>query len=91
MDPIMEIETSEPLTPIQKWMVYYTAHLLSVVTDYPKDYGYGVEDVPEVAKQMQAAFERGSYNKEGIAIQRTCKTLGIKYTYTAINAFLKGD
>lgn len=90
-ESIMEIETSRPMTPIEKWMVVYTACLINAVTDYPKDYIYGFDQVPSVCKRMQTAFERGSYNKEGRAIQETCKNFGIKHTYQAINSFLKGE
>ena len=42
-----------------------------------------------LADRMVHAFIRGSANKDGKGIQRTCKALGIKYTYKAIFAFLK--
>ena len=44
----------------------------------------------ELAYKMMAAFEKGSANKDGKGIRRTCKALGIKHTYKAINAFLNG-
>ena len=43
----------------------------------------------DLAYKMMAAFIRGSANKDGKGIQRTCKALGIKHTYKAINEFLK--
>jgi len=44
-----------------------------------------------LAATMTEALAKGSGNKEGKGIQRTCKTLGVKYTYTAIRAYLKGE
>ena len=43
----------------------------------------------ELADKMMPALVRGSANKDGKGIQRTCKALGIKHTYKAINEFLK--
>ena len=43
----------------------------------------------ELAEKMIPAFIRGSASKDGKGIQRTCKALGIKHTYKAINEFLK--
>ena len=43
----------------------------------------------ELAERMMPALVRGSASKDGKGIQRTCKALGIKYTYKAINEFLK--
>ncbi len=42
-----------------------------------------------LAERITAAFIRKSANKEEKGIQRTCKALGIKHTYKAINDFLK--
>ena len=43
----------------------------------------------ELAEKMMPALIRGSASKDGKGINRTCKALGIKHTYKAINDFLK--
>jgi len=41
-----------------------------------------------LAEKMTSGLIKGIANKEGRGIENTCKTLGIKYTYKAIAAFL---
>lgn len=53
------------------------------------DYAYSAADLPKVIERMHAAIDRGSYNKDGHAFKATCKQLGIKHTYKAINAYLE--
>lgn len=67
----------------------YREELERVVRERPTEYAYGVDNVPVVADRMIAAMQRGSYNKDGLAFKATCKRLGIKHTYTAINAAIK--
>jgi thermostable 8-oxoguanine DNA glycosylase len=43
--------------------------------------------ISSIALKMIAALERGSYNKDSKAIKRTCKEIGIRYTYRAIREF----
>ena len=43
----------------------------------------------ELAEKMMPTLIRGSASKDGKGINRTCKALGIKHTYKAINDFLK--
>ena len=43
----------------------------------------------DLAEKMIPAFIRGSANKDGKGIQRTCKALGVKHTYKGIAEFLK--
>lgn len=54
------------------------------------DYAYSASNTTpaELARKMTLALDRGGANKEGKAIQRTCKVLGIQHTYKAIRAFL---
>ena len=68
----------------------YERQLTNAVRDYPQEYMWPVENVPVVAQKMRVAFSKGSYNKDGRAIKATCKELGIKYTYPAINSYLRG-
>lgn len=68
----------------------YEEELNKAVRQYPDDYAFPPSKVPEVVERMKAAFLRQSYNKDGQAIKATCKQLGIKYTYKAINEFIQG-
>lgn len=73
---------------LQCFMEVYGPALLFEVQTNPDEYGYPETEVPKVVERMRAAFERGSYNHDGKAIKATCKFLGIKYTRTAIEAFI---
>ena len=66
----------------------YRKNLLRAVLEHPSEYSWPAEDVPLVAARMEAAVLRGSHNKDGYAFKQTCKELGIKHTYKAIDAFL---
>ena len=67
--------------------VYHQA-LADAVAQYPNEYAWPVENAPAVAAKMLEAIKRGSYNKDSRAIKATCKTLGIKHTYKAIDEYL---
>jgi hypothetical protein len=59
------------------------------VQSHPEEYGwYPKLSLDTVFARMAEALIRGSYIKDGRAFKATCKTLGIKYTYTAINAYI---
>ena len=77
-------------TRLDTFMAHYEPHLTAVVQERPEEYCYPVSTVPQVAQRMRAAFERGSYNHDGLAIARTCRALGLKHTRKAIEAFLSG-
>jgi hypothetical protein len=66
----------------------YRENLARAVTERPDDYSYIAGKVDVVADKMLAAIERGSANKDGYAFKQTCKQLGIKHTYKAINEYL---
>lgn len=75
---------------LDEWMAAYEKHLADCVREMPDLYGYGINRVPEVAERMRAAIQARSFSKDSAAIGRTCKQFGIKNTYRAIDAFLKG-
>ncbi len=68
----------------------YEKQLILAITNYPTEYIYSLDKVPEVMARMKEAFKKKSYNKDSRAIKNTCKILKIKHTYTAINEFIKG-
>jgi alpha-D-ribose 1-methylphosphonate 5-triphosphate synthase subunit PhnI len=53
------------------------------------DYEWPESELPQVLARMRAAIERGTANKDGPAFKATCKALGIKHTYQAINSFIR--
>jgi hypothetical protein len=69
----------------------YAQALAESVAAFPSLYCFDIADVPKVAEKMGAAFERGSYNKDGRAVKLMCKRLGISHTYSGINNFLEGS
>lgn len=54
------------------------------------EYAYAAQRyTPEsLAAKMIGAGPRFAGNKDGDGVRRACKALGIKHTYTAINAYL---
>lgn len=74
---------------LEKFVAVYAEELPRAIKKYPDEYVFPITDAPVVIGKMRSAFERGTYNKDGRAIIATCKRLGIKHTYSAINAYLK--
>jgi len=71
----------------------YTEELQRAVAAHPDEYWLHAGETPDayaarVAPKMVYAFIKGGANKDGHAMKATCKRLGIKHTYTAINDFL---
>ena len=65
----------------------YKKNLTDLVKNNPEKYSYKLSDVPSVVGKMEASFRRGSYNKDGEAIAKTRKELGLKDTYKGIDSF----
>jgi hypothetical protein len=76
---------------IDKFMQVYEKHLSAVVSYPTSGYCYGIEEVPNVCAKMRVAILQKSHNKDGLAFKRTCKELSIPYTYTGIDAYMKGE
>jgi len=75
-------------TKLDEFMAVYEPALAEVVTAYPKEYGWPVEEVPRVATSIRAALVTGGYHHVGRAFKLTTQRLGIKYTRGSIEAFL---
>lgn len=73
---------------LDTFMIVYERNLLDCIRDHIGNYSYGPELLPTVMGRMREAIKRGSFNKDGHALKRTCKELGIKHTYQAINEWL---
>ncbi len=56
------------------------------------DYAYArlLHTPATLAAKMTASLATGAANKDGEGIKRTCKALGVAYTYKAIRLFLEG-
>lgn len=65
----------------------YRAALVEARAKQPDLYAWPAEEAPIIAERMRAAFVRGSYNHDGLAIRLACKRLGIKHTRKAMESF----
>lgn len=54
------------------------------------EYAYSAAHITPnaLAVKMTAGLRSGAANKDGLAIKQVCKALGIKHTYTALQAYL---
>lgn len=71
----------------------FELHLQRAYTDLfanDPEYAYSAarHTPASLAYQMTLCLARGEANKDGEGIKRTCKLLGIKYTYKAIGEYL---
>jgi len=73
---------------LDKWMECYAKNLLAVVAEKPEMYAYRAPQVPGVVEKMRRAFEADNYNKDGEAIKRTAKEMGVSNTRKGINEWL---
>jgi DNA phosphorothioation-dependent restriction protein DptG len=85
-----------------RWKLFwdlYRSKLQMAVEKYPADYpwnaapGMFTASVDSVAKRMESASRLGlrRVNLSGHAFRLTCKALGIRQTYKAIEAYLAGN
>ena len=72
-----------------RFLAIYREKLAEAVVNHPDQYTWPIEELDEVMGRMTAALDKGSYLKSGLAFRNTCRELGIKYTYTAINEFIR--
>lgn len=75
----------------ETFMKAYCQNLYDAVRDHREEYCFGLDKVPDVVAKMKIAFGQRSYNKDSRAVKATCKQLGIKHTYSAINDYLKQE
>lgn len=73
----------------------YILSLFHCFEAYTADYDYVMhdlhtyQDVMKLANRMIEGLLTGRASKDGQAIKHTCKMLGIKHTYKAIQEYLK--
>lgn len=73
---------------MKTWMTEYSKQLTRLITEDPQAYCWPASELPSVLAKMRVAFHNRNYDKDGGAVKATCKALGIKHTYTAINHFI---
>ncbi len=71
-----------------RFLEVYREKLAAAVAEHPLMYGWPIGELDTVMGRMAAAIDRRSYSKDGQAFRATCRALGIKHTYTAINEFI---
>lgn len=75
---------------LEKFIAALTAAYTSLYESDPQTYGMAkARYTPaELAEKMAMGLKKRDANKDGEGIKRACKACGIKYTYTAIQAYL---
>lgn len=92
MSTTEEDPESENLFPgLNRFCEVMEKNLTFCVTTMPEVYAYPVSEIPAVMGRMRFALMRRSYNKDSPSFKRTCKDLGLRHSYTAINAFINGE
>lgn len=78
--------------PITRFIWCYTLHLEKAIKENPSAYTLisGPLDAETIATKMTIGLSKGTANKNTPSIKATCKDLGIKFTYKAIQEYLKG-
>ena len=71
-----------------EFLLAYRTELETAVLSYPDEYSWPLSELDAVFERMVAAFDRGSYNKDGRAFKATCNVLNIRHTYRAIDAYV---
>lgn len=67
----------------------YKEQLERVVKERPNEYVWSPNtSVEDVYQKMRVAIKDGSFNRNSLAIRRTCKALNIAPTYKAIKEFI---
>ena len=66
----------------------YRENLKRLLAEKPESFAFPASEANIVADKMIVAFDKGTYNKDGLAIIATCKALKIKHTYKAINEYI---
>lgn len=72
----------------QLFQAVYRASLTQALRDNPIEYAWPADHIPQIAERMADGLLNGRANKDGEAIRRTCRLLGIKHSYRAIRAFM---
>jgi len=66
----------------------YKKQLEHAVKTRPDEYAWPMSEFDAVLARIENAIKLGRFNKESSAFKATCKALGIKHTYRAIDEFI---
>lgn len=75
---------------LQKFLDVYKANLAKAHAAKPEEYTWSIDQLDEVYGRMVYAITKGTFNKDSESFKWTCKELGIKHTYKAIQEFING-
>lgn len=80
-------------TPSERFAAVLTEQYTYLFEAEPASYGLAkARYTPkELAEKMTENFKAGTASKDGDGIKRTCKVLGIRHTYAAIEAFISQE
>ena len=74
---------------LQRFIETYNKCLRAAIDADPNPYLWDLEHFDEFIQRMERAINNRSFNKDSPTFRQTCKTLGIRHTYRAIDTFLK--
>ncbi len=66
----------------------YERQLIDAIKTHPEEYPMPLEEVPAIMSRMRVAIARNSFNKDSIAIRKTCQRLGIRSSYKGIRDYI---
>lgn len=74
-----------------RFMQEFCNQLADLHAQNPRRYKWPITELPNVVGRMKTSLVYNGYEKDAPAVKATCKALGIKNTYEAINMFINSD
>lgn len=74
-----------------RFMVEFRNQLAQLHDKNPQLYKWPITELPTVVGRMSLALNNAAYEITAPAVKATCKVLGIKNTYVAVQVFINGD
>lgn len=74
-----------------KFMEFCTVYYEELGRQMEKNPDHYLKTLAATYTSMKYAIAKGEFDKDSLSFKATCKHLGIKHTYKAINAYLKGE
>jgi len=71
-----------------RFLEVYKKNLRDCIKQYPDMYKIKEADIDAFGERFITGFTKFKSSKDGIAMKKTCKELGIGYTYKAIEEYL---
>lgn len=71
-----------------KFLEVYKKNLRDCIKENPDNYRINESNVEDFGERFIIGFMKFKSSKDGMAVKRTCKELGIGYTYKAIEEYL---